>query len=209
MKQRSVAVFTAVFLCTIIALACSRSGPELSPLTEKSILLAFGDSLTFGTGAGSGKSYPEILQALIGKTVVRSGVPGETTDQGLKRLPGVLATVHPDMVILCHGGNDLLRGMDRGRMSANLKQMIQLIRKQGAEVVLVAVPKPGLLMAISPVYGEVAREMKVPVEDVILLEVLSRDEWKSDLIHPNDRGYSMMADAVAALMRRYGALVPQ
>ena len=208
MHEKRVAILVAVLLCVLTALACGRSEPELSPLRDHAVVLAFGDSLTFGTGAGPEKSYPEVLQTLIGRTVVSSGVPGEITDEGVKRLPGVLAALHPDMVILCHGGNDLLRGLDKGRIAANLKRMIQLIRRQGAEVVLVAVPKPGLLMVISPVYGEVAGEMNVLVEETVLLEVLSRGEYRSDPIHPNDRGYAMMADAVAALLRRYGAFDP-
>lgn len=208
MKKSRVVILLILLLSVMTAAACGRPDPKLSPLGERAVILAFGDSLTHGTGAGPGKSYPEVLQTLVGRTVIRSGVPGEVTDEGITRLSGVLAAVRPDLVILCHGGNDLLRGVGSDRIAANLKKMIQIIRSRGSEVVLVAVPKPRFLMTISPVYEEVARDAKVPLEEEVLLEILSRDAFKSDLIHPNDRGYAMMASAVAALLRRYGALDP-
>jgi acyl-CoA thioesterase I len=109
-------------------------------------VLAFGDSLTHGEGANAEAAYAAVLAALLACRVVNSGVSGEVTSEGLARLPGELARASPDLVILCLGGNDMLRGGSTDTMGGNLDAMITMIRSSGADAVLVAVPKPGLAM---------------------------------------------------------------
>ena len=112
-----------MLLCIALS-ACSRSDPVLPRLSSGDIVLAFGDSLTFGTGAPRGESYPEVLSALIGPDVVSAGVPGERTADGLLRFADALETHRPRIVLLCMGGNDMLRQVDPGDIEANLRQMI-------------------------------------------------------------------------------------
>lgn len=189
-----------------VGLAACDAGPQLPRLQNGEVVLAFGDSLTFGAGAGEAESYPAVLSGLIGRPVVRSGVPGEVTAQGLERLPRVLDEHQPRLVILCLGGNDLLRKVEEREIAANLRSMIGLLRDRGIAVVLVGVPKPGLFASPPKFYAELAAEFAIPYEGEVVKDVLYSSELKSDPIHPNALGYRKMAQAIAGLLERAGAI---
>ena len=196
----------AAFLLTLGMAACSGSGAELPRLAPGDVILAFGDSLTHGTGARPEESYPSVLARRIGFEVVNAGVPGEVSARGLKRLPKVLEQVRPRLVILCLGGNDMLRRQDPAQTEANLKQMVGIIRSQGAAVVMLGVPEPGLFLSTADVYERVADELDVLLEDEIIPDLLGDNQYKSDHVHFNAAGYARLAEAVEALLRRRGAL---
>ena len=195
----------AILLVALLA-ACGAGSPKLARLAPDAVILAFGDSLTFGTGAAPHESYPARLEALLGRKVVPAGVPGETSAEGLARLPAVLEEAEPRLVILCHGGNDLLRKLDEVQAAGNLRAMVRLARARGAQVVLIGVPKPGLLPSPANFYGEIAGESALPYEDSALRKILTDNTLKSDLVHPNALGYARLAEAVAALLRKAGAV---
>ena len=193
-------IIMLAMLCLCLALlSCSRQ-PALPALAEDAVVVAFGDSLTFGTGVGTGESYPEVLAQLIGRRVVKAGVPGEITADGLPRLAAVLEQEQPALLLLCHGGNDLLRRLDSRQTGENLRAMIRLAREREVAVVLIAVPAPPAL------YEELAKEFSLPVEAKILPEILADSRLKSDYIHPNATGYRRLAEAVVALLRASGAI---
>jgi lysophospholipase L1-like esterase len=194
----------ALVLLALLA-ACSGQ-PKLQRLPADAVVLAFGDSLTFGTGANPGESYPARLETLIGRRVVSSGVPGETSAEGLARLPAALEDSKPQLVILCEGGNDFLRKLDEAQAAENLRAMIRVAKAHGAQVVLIAVPKPGLLPSPAEFYSNVAKEFSVPNEESALRKILTDNALKSDLVHPNAAGYARLAEAIAMLLRKSGAV---
>ena len=89
------------------------------------MVLAFGDSLTYGTGAQESESYPAQLEQLIGRRVIGAGVPGEVTAQALARLPGMLEEHAPKLLLLCIGGNDFLRRLGNGQAEANVRAYLE------------------------------------------------------------------------------------
>ena len=196
----------SALLLLLLALTACGGPPKLPRLAPNAVVLAFGDSLTFGTGANPHEGYPVRLEALIDRKVVASGVPGEVSAEGLARLPSALDEAKPQLLILCHGGNDLLRKLDEAQAANNLRAMIRLARAKGAEVVLVGVPKPGLLPSPAGFYEDVAREFRLPYEGAALRKILTDNALKSDLVHPNAAGYARLAEAVAALLKKAGAV---
>ncbi|HMH20033.1 MAG TPA: GDSL-type esterase/lipase family protein [Burkholderiales bacterium] len=190
----------------LVLLAACGGQPKLSPLAPNAVVLAFGDSLTFGTGANANESYPVRMEALIGRKVVAAGVPGEVSAAGLTRLTSALEEAKPQLVILCEGGNDFLQKLDEGQAANNIRAMVRLARAQGAQVVLIGVPKPGLLPSPPDFYEDIAREFGIPYEGRALKKILTDNALKSDLVHPNAAGYARLAEAIAALLKKTGAV---
>jgi len=170
------------------------------------VVLAFGDSLTYGTGASEHESYPAQLEKLIGRRVVRAGVPGEVTAQALGRLPGTLDEHGPRLLLLCIGGNDFLRRLGNAQAERNVRAMVELATKRGIGVVLIAAPEPGLLPSPPGFYAAIAKDFGVAYEPAVVTEVLKDTSLKSDPIHPNARGYGIIAERVAATLKKNGAL---
>ncbi|ORU94702.1 MAG: hypothetical protein A6F71_09500 [Cycloclasticus sp. symbiont of Poecilosclerida sp. M] len=104
------------------------------------------------------------MQALTGHKVINAGIPGEVSKAGLRRLPSVLQAVQPNLVILCHGGNDLIRNMGRAQLKENLEQMISLIKDTGARVILIGVPSFNIMLDVPSLYEELAQQHEIPVE---------------------------------------------
>jgi acyl-CoA thioesterase I len=201
------AAIVAVLLVPLLVAACSPAPGTLSLLAPDAVILAFGDSLTAGTGATPEASYPSHLEALSGRRVINAGNPGELSSGGVARLPGLIEKYRPDLVILTHGGNDLLRRLDSTEIRENLEAMIGFAQDRGVEILLVAVPAPTLLRLRSdPLYAEIGQRLRIPVENGAIAYVLSRDTLKADPIHPNADGYRYLAERIHRVLVDAGAL---
>ena len=204
MLRNVASVLLLAGVCVLLAACGDR--PKIARLPPEAVVLAFGDSLTFGTGANEASSYPSQLERLIGRRVVRAGVPGEVSSAGLARLPQLLEEHHPELVILIHGGNDFLRRLAKNQAAGNLRAMVKLARDKGIAVVIVGVPEPGLLVSTVGFYADIAEELHLPYEGGILSTVLRNNALKSDLVHPNAEGYRKVAEALAQLLKEAGAI---
>jgi lysophospholipase L1-like esterase len=190
----------------ILLLSCGQKTPELPYLSENDVILAFGDSITYGIGAEKNESYPAILAKLAKRTVIESGVPGETTHEGLARLQEVLDKYNPRLVIICEGGNDMLRRLNLNETKENLRQMVLLAKNKGISVILIGVPQPGFVISTPKFYEEIAKEQNIPYEGKVLKEILTNNKLKADPIHPNKEGYKLLAERIYQLMRKAKAI---
>ena len=116
----------------------------------------------------------------------------------------VLEEEQPKLLILCHGGNDLLRKTGEAQAEANLRAMIALAK--GIQVLMVAVPKPGLTLSSPAYYEKIAEELNLPIETSVLRNILSSSSLRSDQVHPNAAGYRKMAEAIAELLKAAKAI---
>lgn len=194
-KVKLIAALAVIALIFLVATRESKSNLSYIELKKDATILAFGDSITYGYGVMQKESYPAQLQKKTGLHVINAGVSGEESSEGLQRLPTLLVN-KPDLVILCHGGNDILRKRSDEKLKTNLIEMINLIKKSGAKVLLVGVPNFGMLgFNTHSLYNEVADETEVFFEEDILSFVEADNSLKIDTIHPNKKGYEIMADA--------------
>lgn len=190
----------------IFLTACGDPTPQLERLSDDAVILAFGDSLTYGTGANKEESYPSVLENTINRKVINAGVPGELSVQGLKRLPKFLEKYQPDLLILCHGGNDILQKHDLAKAESNIRQMIILAENKNIPVILLGVPEPGLFLNDADLYNNIADNTRVTFIPNLIAKILSDASMKSDPVHPNNIGYSKMASALTSTLRENGAL---
>ena len=194
------------FLIIILLSGCGGETPRLAPLSADAVILAFGDSLTKGYGAAEDESYPAVLARLSARRVINAGVSGEVSGEGLRRLPAMLEQHRPRLLILCHGGNDMLRGRSLTRMEDNLRGMAQLARERAIPVVLLGVPNRGLFLASYEAYARIAEDLNLVFIEDLIPEILGDSDLKSDAIHPNASGYRMIAETIHAALQKSGAL---
>lgn len=199
-------IFAVSALWLLSLFGCGPGVPKLPPLPPDAVILAFGDSLTYGTGASAAESYPAVLQSLIGRTVIRDGIPGEATAESLERLPASLDEHQPQLMILCIGGNDFLRQLGEQQAADNIRAMLRLAKARGVGVVLVGVPKFGLTLSPPKFYQALAEEFQLPYEGEAIHGILFSRDLKSDEIHPNAQGYRLLAGKLAELLHKAGAV---
>jgi acyl-CoA thioesterase-1 len=207
MMRPGTGIIALLLACSLLLSACGDSSPRLPRLAENTVILAFGDSLTYGTGADKNQSYPAVLSKLTGRTVINAGIPGEVSAQGRDRLPALLDRHRPELLLLCHGGNDLLRRINAAVTRTNIESMIEAATQRNIPVLLIGVPKPGLMfLDAADIYSEIAEKYELVYEGDILPDVESDNALKSDQIHPNADGYQRIAAAIYQLMTKSGAL---
>jgi acyl-CoA thioesterase-1 len=191
------------------------SAPSVPPSVVKEdtrpVIVAFGDSLSAGFGLDPGQSYPDDLQRLVDAAgyryrVVNLGVSGDTTTDGVERLPSVLA-MHPAIVVLEFGGNDGLRGQPVASAKQNMAGMIEALRKNGAQVIIagMTLPRnygPEYIHSFEQMYVELANEYHL-VRIPFLLDGVGgvASLTQPDGLHPTAKGAQIVAGTVMKYLK--------
>ncbi len=175
------------------------------------VIVAFGDSLTFGQGVPFERNYPSQLQAELDKQgikyrIVNAGISGDTTAGGLARINTVLQH-KPEIVILELGANDGLRGLSVEQMQKNLSAIIERLQAEKVKVILAG-------MQIPPNYGPeytdsfkktfdgLAAKYKLPMIPFFLDGVAAKPELnQADGIHPTADGYVYVVRNVISVLQ--------
>lgn len=180
-----------------VAGGCS-ARPAVANLDSRgSAIICFGNSLTKGEGASTGRDYPSLLATTLGREVINAGVSGETTRDALRRLEADVLAKDPRLVIVEFGGDDFLQQLGRKETFANLDTIVRRIQARGAMVVPVGVPSGLLGDAARGEYRKIARTRRAAFVPNILDGILTHPQLKSDELHPNDLGYEKIAQRIA------------
>lgn len=166
-------------------------------------IIAFGDSITAGFEMTDGAPYPAQLSRRIGRPVINAGVNGNTTADGLARLERDVLARDPRIVLLCLGGNDILRNQPTADIIANLEEIIRRIQAKGALVILITVEASILRPGLAGEYAKLARRMGCPQVPNALGGIYGRDDLMHDKIHPNRDGYGKLCDKIEPVLKEY------
>jgi acyl-CoA thioesterase I len=183
----------------LVETACGRSWTITNARPSGTNVIAFGDSLTEGYRLEKGEGWPEQLAAIVGRPILNRGVSGNTTGDALARLERDVLAEDPRIVLVCLGGNDMLRRMPADEQFANLRAIVRAIQEKGALVVLIGTEGFKLLTQVD--YGDryeaLARETGAVYVPDLMDGVLGDPALMLDRIHPNQRGYEKIARRIA------------
>lgn len=171
-------------------------------------LLVLGDSLSAGYNMPIENSWPSLLPAVLlehgqNVTVINGSISGDTTGNGLARLPQLLEQHAPDIVLIELGANDGLRGFPPNLITANLSQMITMIKEFGAEVIMMQIrvpPNYGTRYSdmFYDIYPQLAENQQVKLMPFFLEHLVTKSEWMmDDGLHPKQEAQPWIADFVA------------
>ncbi|UJF23796.1 GDSL-type esterase/lipase family protein [Suttonella sp. R2A3] len=180
------------------------------PLPNNARIVALGDSLTYGFGALRGQDYPAVLAELSELEVINMGVNGDTSADVLARIDAVIA-IHPDLVLLGVGGNDVLQRVDPQATKRHIAQTIEALAQADIAVLLIAEPHFSASNMIgiardNPIYAELAASHDLALFADQWSQILSDEALKSDEIHANADGYRQFARALYQFLQVVGYL---
>lgn len=162
--------------------------------------VAFGDSLTEGFGASPGNDYPALLSQRLGVAIRNFGKSGETSEDGLKRLEEI-AALSPRVVLLCFGGNDALQGQSISQTIGRVGAMIDRLHGAGSFVVLIGIRSASLRDRNDAHFKKLARDKNVLYVPDMLKGLAFKPIYMSEAIHPNDAGYTRIAQRLEKALK--------
>ncbi len=202
-RRAFVLIVSAVILAGTSLFLLRGNYPITNEHSSGANIIAFGDSITYGTGAARDEDYPSRLSRMVGTKIINAGVPGDTTELALKRLERDVLRHDPKIVIVLLGGNDILTRVPKSETFRNLDHIITRIQEKGAMVVLVGIQGMLLVGNYKSEFRRLAREKGAVQVPNILSGILDRPKYKSDQIHPNGEGYRIMAERIHRKLRPY------
>ena len=184
--------FGIITICSLPAFASAKT------------ILILGDSLSAGYGIDAKQGWVNLLQQRLDQQypkqhkVVNASVSGETTSGALARLPKLLQTYQPEIVVIELGGNDGLRGQPPQMIQKNLAQLVQLSQKQQASVLLFGMKIPpnygtAYSSAFEKNYKVVSQQYKVKLLPFFLEGIAGHKNLiQNDQIHPNAKAQPIL-----------------
>lgn len=166
-------------------------------------IVCFGDSITFGYGVASGEDYPAYLRKLTQIPVINAGEDGDTTFLALERLQDDVLAKNPRLVIVEFCGNDFIKKITKEDTLSNLSKIIDRIQEKGAMVALVDISSGMFFQEYRNAFRKLARQKGAIFIPVVLSKIITNPAMKSDFLHPNARGYKIIAGRIYDAIKEY------
>ena len=206
LARHTLARITVIVAVCLLPLSISARARRPLPVID-----CFGDSITAGYGVAPGKAYPDDLESDLEAhgyhyRVVNSGISGNTTKDGVDRLPDILR-LHPAVVLVEFGGNDGLRGIPIADTQRNLSTIVSTLLRAGSKVVLLGITLPpnygpDYVRQFNAVFPQVAARYHVPVIANIYQNVYDvPNAIQDDGIHPTAAGAQILAHNFVPILR--------
>ncbi len=200
-RKKIILMLLGVWFFGTLLVSCAKRETKNINSPGKNII-CFGDSITYGIGAQAKGSYPSVLARMMSVPIINAGVDGETTGEALQRLQADVLDRDPLLVIIEFGGNDMLRAVDMQTTARNIQEMVERIHAKGAMVAIVDVSVGSMLEEYRAVFYNIAQEKNAIFIPDIFNGVMVNSRLKSDMLHPNDIGYRIIAQRI------YRAIMP-
>lgn len=193
MENMSVSIIFLSFT-TIVVIFFKPSRITNYPSFGKNIV-AFGDSLIEGEGSTNESDFVTLLSEEIGEPIINLGVPGNTSEQGLRRIDSVIKQ-NPKVVLVLFGGNDFLQGVPIEQTFNNIDNIVKKIQDYGSVVILLGIQGGVLTDPYAPYFKAIAKRRGALYVPNVLDKIIGEENLMSDDIHPNNKGYRIIADKV-------------
>ena len=179
-----------------------------SSVANSNTLLIVGDSLSAGYNIPVEESWPVLLPAQLKQKnqkikIINASISGDTSGNGLARLPALLKEHQPDYVLIELGANDGLRGFSPNIISKNLSAIIDDVRTNNAKPILMQIRVPTNYGkrygdAFAKIYPTLSEQKNTPIMPFFLEQVITKPEWMlSDGLHPNVKAQQWIAEFIA------------
>lgn len=168
--------------------------------------MVIGDSLSAGYGITPQKGWVSLLSDKLAKQgqykLINLSTSGDTTSNGLAKLPKALGQYKPDILIIELGANDGLRGLAISQMTSNLETMVKKGNEAGARILLLATDLPPnygpeYLKQFNNVYKELAKRYQVALVPMFLKGIAGNDQlMQNDGLHPNEKAQPLILNNI-------------
>ena len=199
--QRYAFLGFALLVCTPFLYFVFKSDAPIKNYPPKNhIVVAFGDSLVEGIGASAGNDFPAELGRNLGISIINKGKGGDTTQAGLLRLQSVLDE-NPGVVLVLLGGNDVIRRVPKQETFNNLGAIVERLEASGAVVILLGVRGGILGDGYEEDYRNLAKKYQTAYVSNVLEGIITNPDLMYDGIHPNDKGYQIIASRITPVIK--------
>lgn len=191
----------------MIIIPLTHADVSASEITQRKNLLILGDSLSAGYGISLGQNWTDLFQRRLDVAnkdiqVINASISGDTTANGLNRLPQALEEFKPELILIELGANDGLRGHPPAHIRKNLQLLIQLSLAAKAKVILMEIiipPNYGkkYTQAFTQTYHDLARKYSLDIVPFFLKNIATDSElMQADGLHPNEKAQIKITENV-------------